>query len=477
MIALKNKLLFLLWGSLMLPLATGCAGHCEQNNQRIEQLYKAGRQYISQNRNDSALYCFMEAYDLQNQHTDIDMKIRLNSNLGLLLGTNRLYPSALNYYKEALHLCLSTSDSLKIAYAYANLGNICALNHSSDGAKDALPYLDKALSFGYKYKHLNGYVYQSKGMYYYYTAHNDSALHYLRCSLLHPTGGVNEAIRYSLMGHVYLHMGNNLDSAEHYLYKSLNARNTFRLKSNCYNALYDIAVQRGDSVKKNLYAAICLRNKDSIMHMENRIKPPMLQLIAEREKQKAEMLSEKNTLRAIILSIAALAATFLFYVPYKRRNTRSDILPEKVESNTMKIPDPVWEIRRQEWADKLNKKFQTTDNSPHLSRRHKTFIRNKCNEMLHLDEWETFSSLFNENFNDIVDKIKGYYGRNLPQTQSSIQFCCLLLLDVSKENIEIILNYSHPDAYRKRCNLLNKRFVDKRKDEDLHAFLIRLMQR
>ena len=502
--ALKNKLLFLLWGSLMLSLATGCAGHSEQNNRRIEQLYKAGRQYIAQNRNDSALYCFMEAEKLLNEITDTIICGNLYSQLGYLWGLNKDYDAAIGYYEKSIHFYQLADDNNRLAWSLLDLGNTLRWKNPNDS--NAFSCYDHARRLSGLSDTVQGALFMRIGLYYHHKSQYDSALFYLHKSVEPQYFVEGKSVRMLFLGKTYYHM-NCFDSASHYLSHALEFPVSIRQRSGCYNMLYKVAVSEKDSARMIHYGNLSRLCKDSIMQKEEQTHAKLHAY--DKNQYKAlnthhEELKKSHMFLWGGTAIGILCLT-IWGISYKKKQTgnlskiRSEYAElehklqqfnkqKKLQENKlqkrmvqiqayMKEEQKILlERHRQEYIANLKEISAQANTLYFMSNEYKDFIVNSYDKQLHVNDWERFSILFNNEFNGFADKVNGFYKRKLPQTRQSVMFCGLLLLEAPQTEIEVVLGYTGSDSYKKRMKNLRQLFGVETVDE-LMLFLIELMMK
>lgn len=116
-----------------------------------EALYYGGRVYYELGDYPSALQYFQQALDNPGQAPDTtDLKNRLNSQIGGLLGNLRLYDRAIPYFSQMLKDKMDEQDTICIVYAQQDLGttyyNLGTLSDIDSTQNDLLNKADSILS-------------------------------------------------------------------------------------------------------------------------------------------------------------------------------------------------------------------------------------------------------------------------------------------------------------------------------------------
>ena len=110
-----------------------------------EALYYGGRVYTDLGDYPTALRYYQKALDTIDAAADTtDLKGRLNSQIGMLFETLRLYDKAKTYYKTVLKQKIEDQDSVGIVYTLQRLGGIC---YKNDEQEQADSFLTKSLDY------------------------------------------------------------------------------------------------------------------------------------------------------------------------------------------------------------------------------------------------------------------------------------------------------------------------------------------
>ena len=473
MIALKNKLLFLLWGGLMLSLATGCAGRSEQNNRRIEQLYKAGRQYISQNRNDSALCCFMEAEKLILTHNNHLSPGKIYAHIGYLWRSAQQYAYSNEWYKKALANYQKTGKKELETSILLYIGDNYRLLDKHD--LRALDCYHEAMNLTNN-DTLLGNIYQRIGLYYHYAGVVDSALYYLHKSTAYPYFKHEQSIRMLFLGNTYFDE-NKFDSAKYYFKRALEYPCGLRQESGCYTMLHRIAVLQNDTLNILLYSTLSSQYKDSILHMETQMRHVLLNESNKRAFESDERSNTYKKILAIVTIMIVIGIDGLFIhnrqknietirVREKNADLQRQLHREKLQTNTLlQIKEDIYEkfqseqnlLAERHRVDYVRRIQQACNGVklqyPYMSPPYKKAVIKIYTSLLHLDNPNEFKTLVNEQFYGFFEKLeRNYFKRSLSQRSATL--ACLILLETPKEHVEIILEYaqgSYDKQYSRLC--------------------------
>lgn len=201
--------------------------------------YYMGR--VSQDLNDAprAQDFYLKALATGKTSSDLRLKAKICSNLGMLYTYQDDYDTALDYMTHGLEYLRQMGDTASQSIILTDIGRTYWTKKQFDSA---VYYYQTALE--YATPNLRSVILSELGGVYADNKVYDTALSYIRESLSIGTGSVNPYASYLTLGKAYLYTG-LLDSAQFYLTKSLESPVLYTKAGSSYH-LYQLSKQRKD---------------------------------------------------------------------------------------------------------------------------------------------------------------------------------------------------------------------------------------
>jgi len=427
-------------------------------------LYKA-KTFLSARNYVKATENLLKAKDLASACDDAGLSGRIFFFLARISSYQLHYEQSIDYYKKSLDNYEKIKDNNSIAKVYIMLNEVYMCLYKFE---TGIEYGKRALECAPD-SVLQGDAYNSIGITYYFFgghvddyAYLDSARYYIGKSLDYPYYGTNKSMRTYNMGRT-CYTSKDRDSAEFYLNKALEYPIDIYFEEEVYTLLMKIAVEKKETDKIKPYMAKVKICQDSLYKLEQQTDIKVVEQIHETHKQTDEIWYHRLILfiGAIVLLLIGLAIIYILHQRAKQRRMIAEKYKVRMEEKhklLIKKNEQLGEIRKTQ-INEINAEIQSVYIKYAEERRVAGFEKREritrmiYNEVLSLEDENTFIEKMNQRLNNFPDKLLEKYP-NI--TFKEILWCCLFILKVPTPDVLSILEYRQSSFYKFKQRLGNK---------------------
>ena len=423
----------------------------------VAYFYK-GRKLKHETEHEKASIEFYKSIDNCNTNSDYLLLGKIYEDLATISIIQREYKEARKKNQLATSFYLKAGET---EFAYNTLISIGLVYLSENKYVTARSYFKKVYSLS-KDSFTIGIALNEIGVSYRNSKQFDSTLYYYRKSLSYPSRGNNLSIRYCTLADAFFNI-DRYDSATIYAMKSFKCAggNLFTRREGC-RIIVNAAYNTGDIKLMNQYMAKYQLYVDSIRIIESQTKASVIE---QQHNSKVEATTAKQNLTTFIL---ALVITILFsmsigiYFYYRNKLRKQEIKDYKQELNNKQV------FLNQSISNKIEelKSIQANNRRNTLPSDRIKLDKELYNNVLHLDNWDEFSSEMNQAFNNIIDKLQTEYPT---LSRKEISWCCLHLLDISNADRILLLKTTTGGLYKLKQRIAQK--LNLCSTKELNSFL------
>lgn len=395
------------------------------------------------------------------------------------------YEEATLLYLKALDNFERSTHSVLLGKIYSDMGEICSLQHQYRTAQQkyqlSADYFTKAnkkkyalyalLDVGRMYQYVNrhdsahscyfkalslvndsldkGACLQEIALNYYSSKRYDSALFYLREIISFPYLGNNRSIRYYKLGAVLLDL-KQYDSAHYYASNALKQHSDIYTRRDCYRILADVESLKGHNQQTNIYIKNYVACMDSIQKIESQTKAPVLESFQQVKKQVSKTTRYLFILLLILPLLAVLVVIFVIRLCKGHKRERSVLLEKQALAQNEIYKKHIKILHRRIEAMKVH---QSQKRRVILSSERDLMTHELYNELLHLDDWDTFSQDMNSFLGNLITRLEEEYSTI---TRKEVIWCCLSLLQISHADILTLIEYKQTSYSKFKQRLAKK---------------------
>ncbi|MFT6796150.1 MAG: signal transduction histidine kinase [Maribacter sp.] len=299
----------------------------------------------------AAYTSFLKSLEIAEKTNDLEMVIKMNTNLGTMFSLLQDYDDALIYYSEAQAKFNSNTSKLTKVFVSVNLGYLYS---KTEEYEKAIDYLTQSVAISEKQEAVKvlAFAYLTLGEVYNQTKEYKKAILYFdKANSIYKTinDKKGEADLYYATGMSHFNL-NELVIAEKYFSKSLELYTSFSLKTGiekCYKALYSLNKKKGFDAESLYNLELAQKYGDSVEKEKKKRDISMLKTKLSFEKNKAD-LTEQNQLRVdnqkkqvkwitVGLMVAIVMAFLVFRVNRTKRKLNQKLtLQTTILSNKQK---------------------------------------------------------------------------------------------------------------------------------------------
>lgn len=397
-------------------------------------LYK-GRIYKYDFQYENAMSLYLKALDVLDGIDDFLLLGRIKTDIADIFLYQSEFTKAQQKYLEAFD-CYKKAKS----YYFANYSLIyvgITLTHAKS-FKKANYYFQKVYTTSSD-SLIKGFALQNAGINYYNSKQLDSALYYLKKSVPYPYIKTNKAIRYYYIADVYFDL-NKFDSAYFYAKNSFNYQPDKITQRECYRILVNVYNEKGDipNLKKSMIGyQNCI---DSIRKIDAQTKGSYIETMSNTKK---EVVKTKNKLWYLLLCIFFIIGAFVIIYIKKHKKNKLDKQQDeaiRLQQREDLIKDMILK-RRESLQRRINKKIveQEQEWKKSGSAERKLIIQKMYNELLNINNTVAFYKEMDTVLNNLVSKLHTQYP---DLSEIEIQWCCLNMLEISNQDILMLLDYN-----------------------------------
>ena len=426
----------------------------DKHNLAVAYYYKA-RLYKRSQQLDKATIQYLKLLDMVQKNNNLELMGKIYSDLGDICAMQADFKNSLekhlisyDYFKKSGNISSANYKLLDVAKSYRLM---------KDHKSARLNY-NKLLLVS-KDSFLHGLVYQEIGINFYEVKRYDSAEYFLRKSLNYPFKGVSYSVRNYVLADLYFDM-NKFDSATIYASNSLKYPANFVTSRECYRILVNSSYSLRDLVHMAPYITKYQEYSDSVRRIEKQTKTSVLENLHQTNGTVNKSIQSMIILAVVILLIT-LTSFFIVFILRSRNQTKETELSKAKETISEKQI-----ILRDNLIRKIEEtKTEKASLMKGLSIKEKEAILLEIyNRCLQLENWNKFSKLMNQTFNNLIQNIeKGYPEIN----QKEIVWICLFLLNITLADVALILDCQIGSLYKLKQRLAQKMNLSSTKELEL----------
>jgi tetratricopeptide (TPR) repeat protein len=452
---------------------------------------------------DSLLNFAMSYYQ---EHPDNERLAKCYFYKARLYKYSSLYEQAMNYYLKALDQAKNSENNFLLGRINLDLGEIYCIQKdfvlSRKKFQLAHSYFSKAksqfyafyslLSIGETYHYAKEYkiaqnyyrrilnqakdslekgsLYQDMGINFYDFKKYDSAYYYFKEILNYPYVKNNKSLRYLYLSNIYFD-SKQCDSASYYAKTALQFNPDINTQQDCYRLMTNCEFINGHTKNVTIYMSKYVKLGDSIRKIDAQIKGSYIETMHSTRQEVEKKQSWLWYLGAILL-IVIITSVSVYIVKHRKGLQKLQLSEENSQIQRADIRKEVMLKHRDALLRKIeDRKSSHTEEWKKASPADRERIDRKMyEELLHLNDIEFFYKEMDTVLNNMVTKLQTRYQLN----QKEIQWCCLYLLNVSNQDIMMLLDYT-PDALKKMRQRLAKTKFGINSLKELEAFLFRIL--
>jgi tetratricopeptide (TPR) repeat protein len=430
---------------------------------------------------DSAIIFSLEYYQSKNDKARL---AKCYFYKGRMYNNAQHYDEATELYLKALDNCLDKKNYALLGKIYSDMGNICAIQQEFSKAREkhqlaancftqlgktidasykiidigrtyrcenknskALTYYRKAIS-QCKDSMLIGAAYQEIGINFSATNHKDSALFYLRKSLLFPYKKYDYAIRCYKLADLFFDI-EKYDSASINAITALKHPSNFFIKRDCYRILANAKNMEEDFKQMAYYMTQYQIYSDSVRIIETQTRTTVLEDI-HKTSETAHKTKNYLVILGWTLPFIILTSLFIFFrLRQSNKGKEKQLVEVELQLSEKQISLKNNFIQKIEETKSLH--IDEYRKSP-LAKR-EAMDKEVYNVCLHLNDWKVFTESMNRTFNNTVNFLQKTY----PDiTRKEITWCCLYLLDIHSGDMALVLDCKPESLYKLKQRLAQK---------------------
>ncbi len=376
---------------------------------------------------------------------------KVYSDLGDICLVQSEYEDAKEKYNKAIEYCNLSGDVKEALYSNIDLGK--TYRSQKEFVKARALFLESYESTSDSL--LKGVALQEIGINFYYENKFDSAVFYLKSSLIYPYIKYAQALRNYHLSDSYYEL-KLYDSACVYANNALAYLGTFYTRRECYRILANTSYLKGDYKTMASYMTYYQSMTDSVRKIDIQTKSNVIENIH----QTTERISMTKRWLWVSLSLIPLFLFVAILIFFKLRNRtkgaeveleqKSEKLVEyeqKLHSNHEQLKNNLLfkmdEVRKREKAN--NRRMTLYEKQE--------FERKVFEECLYISDNIAFNKLMNFTFNNIVTKLNRL---NPELSRNEVIYCCLVLLDLNSQEIILIIDVQLSSLYKLKQRLAQK---------------------
>ncbi|MDD4968257.1 MAG: hypothetical protein PHT07_02390 [Paludibacter sp.] len=423
--------------------------------------YMKGHMYKHAQRYDDAAIFYLKANDCIQDVSDFALSGKIYADLGDICSIQHDYKDAMKKYRTSLDFLNKAGRKNEAYTIILCLGRTNRIQKNYTKAKKYYRYVLNRTKDSF----LLGSVYQEMGINYYAAKQLDSAELYLRRSLNYPYKSTNYSIRtYSLADLLFEKA--QYDLSFQFATVALKHPANFYTQRECYRILVNVEYLRKDINEMGKYMTQYQSCGDSIRKVESQTKSSVLESLHNATRE------AKGTKKSMILIVTLLLiilslSTYVVYNLFQRNKLKREQLNIfkhqlniKQEFASQALSNKIEEIKALQVEERKNASVEERERLD----KELYFIS------LHLNNWDVFKQEMNHTFNNIINILISI---NPSITQKEITWSCLHLLDLPHADRMLLLDATSDSLYKLKQRLAHK--LNLRSTKDLDLFLKNMM--
>lgn len=379
---------------------------------------------------------------------------KVYSDLADICSSQQDYQEALTKYQQSINFFNKAGDKLAASYQLIYAGRVYRFTKQHNTAKN---YYFKALK-QQKDSCLAGVAYQEIGINYYKDQKFDSAIKYLNVSLKFPYKGKDYSIRSLHLAELYFDLNRN-DSAAKYATLSLKYPSSFFIQRDCYRILANTAYARENYKELEKYLASYQNYSDSVRQIEAQTKSSVIENLYQ-TKDTASITKKYLWFFILTLPVIIGIAIYLLYIlRQKNKGKEKELEVAGKKLNTKQV------LLQKSIIEKVNEtKTLQSAMYKNATAQERELLDKKIYELcLHTEDWEKFSNLMNQLFNNIIEYFEKHH---TDVNRKELTWCCLSLLKLPTPDISLILGIQQSSLYKLKQRLAQKMNIKSMKEFD-----------
>ena len=429
-------------------------------NLRARAYYLWGSICRDRNESPEAVEKYLEAAHWAKECRDRQLEGYIYNSLGYLYYREKLYNYADTAYQRVEQIGWERRDSSLWAEALARRGRICMdINQMKEGR--SLLSQAMAIACDRNYTAIEAEVSSSLSMYYGRLNEGEAALHYAE-RYYKLKNRVTNYRGFMLLGNAYCKLG-KYDSAYVYLQKSLGTR-SYRIKSDTYLCLVDIAQRQDCSDQAFLYSRLHAIYRDSVHQTLQNV--AVVEVI---NRNRLRMYKVEYSLSYVIREYGGkftwgILLLVLMYGIWRYKKKHQVNVSSSSQEDVREEVDEL-ECKRNAL---LKDAYDRSDIYAKMQRIIREHLRNgRSGAELTEEDWLQLVAETDHRWKNITLRLQEKYDL----TQKEIRVCCLYLTDLPISHLQYLLRCSRDSVYRKGYDILEKKIGLSRSDISLKDFL------
>lgn len=424
----------------------------KRNSEKLAKGYfYKGRLYNYAYQYENATKLYILALDNLKGSNDYDLLAKVYSDLGHISVIQNEFTDARGKFEKAVDYFLKAGKADKVYSEKINIGN--TYRYERDFSKAYEIYKDVLRSSSDSM--IYAVALQEIGINFYRQNEFDSSIYYLKKCIEYPYQAFYQSIKLFRLADSYYEL-DEYDSAFHYANLSLSYPANFHTKRECFRILANTSYLKGNYKEMAGYMTYYQNYTDSVRIIDSQTKS----IIIENIHEKSENANKTKFWLWLSLSLLPffLLTGLLLYIKLRKKNKGAEV---ELEQKSEKIVEYEQKLYSNHEHLKNNLLFKIEEvrkrekaKSKRLTLHEKLELDRKIfEECLYIDDTPAFERLMNFTFNNIVTKLKKL---NHELSKNELMYCCLLLLDLSSQEITLILNVQLSSLYKLKQRLAQK---------------------
>lgn len=413
------------------------------------RLYKRAQQF------DKATELYLKALDLTENETNLYLLGKIYSDMADLCAIQKDFTRALRKYNESMSYYKNAGDTLT---ANSKIIDIARMYFLLKDNRKARWFYKQSLSQSSD-SFLRGMTYQEIGINYYFAMQYDSAKYFLNKSLHYPYKGTSYAIRCYILADLCFDI-NQFDSAFYYASLALQYPSTFFNQRDCYRILANTKYMQGDFKSMGKFMTKYQDCTDSVRKIEAQTKTSVLEDLHQTNGEVSNSRQSLIILGIVICIITMLSLTIVFSLRKRSRKKEMELGRAKETINEKQI------LLRDNLIHKIaeNRAEKASELKKGSVKEREVILLEIYNRCLQLENWNSFSKLMNQTFNDLILTLE----INYPElNQKEIVWVCLFLLHIPLAEMALILDCQMGSLYKLKQRVAQKMNLSSTKELEL----------
>jgi len=259
---------------------------------------------------------------------------------------------------------------------------------------------------------------------------------------------------------------NQYDSAFQYATLALKYPSTFYNQRDCFRILANTEYSLKDFKQMAVYLAKYQDCTDSVRKIETQTKTTVLEDLHQTNGAFSKSRHFLIVLGCIIPLIILLSLLIVYRL--RKRGLGKEKQLEEVEVQLVKVGVQLNEKKNLFIESLIHQIHETRMSQSAAYKKATTLQRDQMDKelyynCLHLNDWDTFRRLMNKTFNNIITTLESNYS---DLTHKELIWCCLFLLEISNQDMALVLESRPGSLYKLKSRLTQKMNLKSTKELD-----------